>query len=151
MLKPLLHVPLRKMTQEADCLAACTAMVLDYIGHPIDYTDLLRVLEIGSLGTPAGRIVRLASLGIPVEYGEGTLARLETLVGQDRPVIVLVRTRELPYWQGLDTFHSIVVVGYDEGRIYVNDPYFDQTPLTVDRGDFVLAWLEMGYRCAVLG
>jgi ABC-type bacteriocin/lantibiotic exporter with double-glycine peptidase domain len=43
----LLNVPLHKMSQTADCLAACAAMVLDYIGHPVNYTDLLRLLEVG--------------------------------------------------------------------------------------------------------
>lgn len=55
----LLNVPLRKMLQTADCLAACAAMVLDYIGYPVSYTDLFRLLEVGPLGTPAGRIARL--------------------------------------------------------------------------------------------
>jgi ABC-type bacteriocin/lantibiotic exporter with double-glycine peptidase domain len=66
----LLNVPLRKMSQTADCLAACAAMVLDYIGHPVNYTDLLRLLKVSPLGTPAGHIVRLGQWGLAVEYEE---------------------------------------------------------------------------------
>ena len=74
----LLNVPLRKMSQTADCLAACAAMVLDYMGHPVNYTDLLRLLEVGPLGTPAGRIMRLGQWGVSVEYGEGSLEALQS-------------------------------------------------------------------------
>lgn len=55
--KRLLNIPLHRMRHEADCLAACAAMVLDYVGHPVVYTDLSRLLEIGALGTPANRIL----------------------------------------------------------------------------------------------
>jgi ABC-type bacteriocin/lantibiotic exporter with double-glycine peptidase domain len=147
---PLLNVPLHKMSQTADCLAACASMVLAYIGHPVAYDDLLRLLEIGPFGTPAHRIVRLVRWGVDVEYDEGTLEKLQTFLDNNQPVIVLVRTRQLPYWQGLDTYHSVAVVGYDEAHIYVNDPYFDDAPKVVAIGDFVLAWLEMSYRYAVL-
>ena len=146
----LLQVPLRRMQEEADCLAACAAMVLDYIGHSLAYVEILRLLDIGTFGAPASRIARLASRDVDVEYGEGTLAKLEALVDDDQPIIVLLRTIELPYWLGVDTFHSVVVVGYDEANIYLNDPYFDAAPMAVTREDFLLAWLEMGYRCAVL-
>jgi len=96
------------MQQEADCLAACAAMVLDHLGH------------------------------------------LETIIDDDQPVIVLVRTGELPYWQGVDTFHSVVIVGYDQMHVFVNDPYFGDAPQMVARADFLLAWLEMGYRYAAI-
>lgn len=146
----LLNVPVRKMSQTADCLAACAAMVLDYIGHPASYADLLRLLEVGPLGTPAGRIVRLEQWGLAVEYGEGNLEILRSFVDSDKPIIALVRTRELPYWRGFDTYHSVVVVGYDEAQIYVNDPHFDDAPQSVAIGDFLLAWLEMSNRYAAL-
>jgi hypothetical protein len=33
---------------------------------------------------------------------------------------------------------------------YVNDPYFDQAPQRVPREEFILAWLEKDYRCAII-
>jgi ABC-type bacteriocin/lantibiotic exporter with double-glycine peptidase domain len=150
MLGHLLNVPLHKMSQTADCLAACASMVLAYIDRSVTYADLLRLLEIGPFGTPARRITQLARWDVDVEYDEGTLERLKAFLDNDQPVIVLVRTRELPYWHGLDAYHSVVVVGYDEDHIYVNDPYFDDAPKMVAIGDFVLAWLEMSYRYAVI-
>ncbi len=146
----LLNVPLHKMEQPADCLAACVAMLLDFAGHAVDYPALLHLLGTGPIGTPARRVKRLSRWGWRVEYGEGTLTGIKATVNAGRPVIVLLRTRELPYWQGLDLYHAVVVVGYDERHILVNDPAFDQSPLSVPIGDFELAWLEMSYRYAAL-
>lgn len=146
----LLNVPLRRMQQEADCLAACVAMVLDHIGHPVAYPELLRLLGLGEFGAPAGRLARLASHAVAVEYGEGTWEMLEAIIDDDQPVLVLVRTGELPYWHGVDTFHSVVIVGYDQTHVFVNDPYFADAPQMVTRADFLLAWLEMGYRYAAI-
>ncbi len=120
----LLDVPLHRMQQGADCLAACAAMVLDYIGHPMAYPELLHLLDVGEYGAPASRITRLASRSTEVEYGEGTLERLEAYINDDRPVIVLVRTGELTYWHDVDTFHSVVVVGYDQTHVFVNRSLF---------------------------
>ncbi len=79
----LLSVPLHNMRQAADCLAACVAMVLDYLGHPVDYDRLLHLLDVGPFGTPAERVRRLAQWGITVEYGEGEPARL---AGDEQPL-----------------------------------------------------------------
>lgn len=35
-----LPVPHRKQLQQSDCLAACAAMVLAYLGEPVDYQRL---------------------------------------------------------------------------------------------------------------
>ena len=39
-----LPVPHHKHTQDADCLPACVAMVLEYLGQPLAYDDVLRLL-----------------------------------------------------------------------------------------------------------
>ena len=150
MRKRLSSVPLHRMRQTADCLAACVAMVLDYLGRPADYTELVHLLGIGPFGTPAGRVRRLVQWGIAVEHQEGEPAGLEALLNDGHPVIVLVRTRELPYWQGFDTYHSVVAVGHDATTIYVNDPQFADAPIQIAKNDFWLAWLEMSNRYIVL-
>jgi hypothetical protein len=62
-----LPVPLHKQRQAADCLPACVAMVLDFLGQPADYDSLLR-----ALGTT---IYVAAPLAIPT--GDFELAWLE--------------------------------------------------------------------------
>ena len=43
----LLPISHRQQIQQADCLAACAAMLLDYLHVPIQYKYLLRLLQVG--------------------------------------------------------------------------------------------------------
>jgi ABC-type bacteriocin/lantibiotic exporter with double-glycine peptidase domain len=63
----------RRQQQVADCLAACAAMVLDYLGLSISYEKLLGILSIGPYGTPRSSILHLESLGVRVAYREAAL------------------------------------------------------------------------------
>jgi ABC-type bacteriocin/lantibiotic exporter with double-glycine peptidase domain len=57
---PPLPVRHYKQTQLADCLAACAAMVLDYLQKSIAYERLLRLLGIGLIGAPRRNILQLS-------------------------------------------------------------------------------------------
>lgn len=144
MLKHLLPVPHQQQHHDGDCLAACAAMVLAYLKQPVDYGRLLLLLQIKSYGAPASNIRLLAQLGLTVSYGITDMAGLESMLVSEQPVIVFVRTGELPHWD-YSSDHALVVVGYDPDSVYVNDPHFADAPLAVPRGDFELAWLERDY------
>ncbi len=143
-----LPVPHHSQTEDADCLAACVAMVLDYLGQPLAYDDLLRLLDTRPYGTVTRNVLRLTRLGLSVMYREGTLAGLRDWLDRGQPVIALVKTGELPYWS-YNTLHAIVLIGYDEANVYANDPHFSQAQV-IPIGDFELAWLEMGNRYIVI-
>jgi len=145
----LLPVPHHNQTQDADCLPACVAMVLEYLGHLPSYEDLLRLLSTTPYGTIARHVLRLTRLGFSVTYREGTLAELHTWLDHGQPVIVLANTSELSYWS-YTTLHAIVLVGYDETHFYANDPHLSQAPFAIPTGEFELAWLEMGNRYIVI-
>lgn len=61
----------------------------------------------------------------------------------------MVRTDELPYWN-YATDHAVVVVGFIENHVYVNDPAFAAAPIAVPLAAFELAWMNFDYRYAVL-
>lgn len=124
-------------------------MILQYLGKTVDYTQLMQLLKIKAYGAPAGNIRSLTSLNLNVVYSKTDMAGLKTLLEQNYPVIVFVRTGELPYWN-YSTDHAIVVAGYDADNIYVNDPDRDEFPITIPYGDFELAWLERDYYYALL-
>jgi ABC-type bacteriocin/lantibiotic exporter with double-glycine peptidase domain len=116
-------------------------MALAYLGRAIDYSQLLRLLNIKPHGAPAGNIRLLTNLNLNVVYSQTDPAGLEALLQQGQPVIVFVRTGELSYWT-YSTDHALLVVGYDESHLYVNDPDRSEAPIAVPRRDFELAWLE---------
>ncbi|MBI4670218.1 MAG: hypothetical protein HY741_00940 [Chloroflexi bacterium] len=59
---PLLRVSHRSQLQRADCLAACAAMVLDYLGVFANYQELLGLLQVGEYGTAYSNLPYLAEL-----------------------------------------------------------------------------------------
>ncbi len=145
-LLPVLH---HKQQSDGDCLAACAAMVLNHLNRPIDYAQLLDLLKIKSFGAPAGNIRLLTRHDLSVTYSVTDMAGLEGLIKQGHAVIVFVRTGELPYWK-YDTDHALLVAGYDDEHLYVNDPDQEDAPIAVPRGDFELAWLERDYYYALI-
>ena len=149
----------RRQPREADCLVACTAMILDYLGVPVNYNRLRHLLGTTKAGTPFHHLDRLRERGLFIERSQGTLTQLEMHLTTGLPVIVAIRTDHLPYWMNRTdireeekaTDHAIVVVGIDSASVYVNDPDFEQAPQLIDRDEFVLAWLERDYAYAVIG
>lgn len=145
----LLPIPHRQQQADGDCLAACAAMVLAHLHRDITYDAILHLLRIQPYGAPAGNIRLLSSQGLAVTYSSTDMRGLRSLLDNGYPVIVFVRTGDLPYWD-YETNHAIVVVGYDENHIYVNDPDRLDAPIAVPTGDFELAWLERDYAYAVI-
>jgi ABC-type bacteriocin/lantibiotic exporter with double-glycine peptidase domain len=141
-------ISLHKQTQSADCLAACAAMVLDFLGQSYPYGELLESLGIGPYGAPRRNILRLTALGLKVEYGEATPAILAARLENGQPIIAFVDTGELPYWSE-STNHAVVVAGVDDKAVLVYDPALD-APQIVPREDFELAWLECDNVCALI-
>lgn len=108
-------------------------------------------MNIQSYGAPAGNIRQLTQLNLKVTYSQTVITGLETMLQQGQPVIVFVRTGELPHWT-YSTDHALVVVGYDDEQIFVNDPdrKAEEMPIAVTRGDFELAWIERDYYYALV-
>lgn len=145
-------LPVRHLHQPepGECLAACTAMVLTHLGVSVHYQRLFKVLHIQKgLGTPFPNIRELARIGINVTYRSGALVDLYTFLHNGSPIIVPVKTLELPHWE-IDTDHAVVVVGMDQQWVYINDPAFARAPIPISHGDFDLAWLERDEYYAVL-
>ena len=135
---PVAHI---QQGDRGECLAACAAMVLTYLGFTVAYNRLLKLLQVQPpIGTPAFNIRELEQLGLTVVYEQGTLAELHSHLSNNRPCIAFVKTIELPYWNEPGD-HAVVVAGLDETDIYLNDPAFAAAPMQISYGDFDLAWL----------
>ena len=145
----LLPIPHQHQREEADCLPACAAMILTYLRKDVNYRHLKNLLKTKSFGTPGHHLRHLIDLGLRVLYREGSIQELKAHLANGDPCIVLVRTADLHYWN-FATDHALVVVGFDDQSIFVNDPAFDNHPIAVPLIKFELAWMAFDYRYGCL-
>lgn len=138
-----LPVSHQKQQQPADCLVACTAMILQYLQIPFRYERLSKLLETERHGTVFSKLQNLQALHLTLQIQEGNFDDIAEALDVGLPVIVAVNTGELTsYWQRT-TAHAVVIVGMDSEFIYLNDPALDDAPKKVALAEFDLAWLEM--------
>ncbi len=148
--KVILQIPHLTQEQEGDCLAVCAAMVFAYLGLDVSLQKLRAILGVmPGYGAPASNVLRLQSLGIHVEYRQGTLATIHRCLLRAQPVIAFVTTGQLQYWT-YSTQHALLVVGMDDESVYLNDPHLTFGPIAVPIGEFDLAWLEQDEMYAVM-
>lgn len=136
---PISHQPQR---QQADCLVACAAMLLDYWQQPVAYDDLLKLLRVGPAGAPFRNLRYLETVGVSVLIEQGNLDTLRSLLTRKLPPIVFVATQELSYWTEA-TQHAVVIAGMDDLHVHLYDPAFSDAPCTIPIDEFALSWLEM--------
>ncbi len=117
-------------------------MVLDYLQVPARYEDLLKRLRIDSAGAPFRNLRLLESLGVRVLVEQGELNTLHTHLERGLPPIAFVATQQLSYWNEA-TGHAVVVVGFDQNQIYLNDPNFPDAPKVISAAEFELAWIDV--------
>ncbi|MBP3040813.1 C39 family peptidase [Bacillaceae bacterium Marseille-Q3522] len=113
------------------------------------------------LGVYAKPIAKLANQYLPGRIVDLTWMQAEDLyamIDKGSPVWVITNTqfKRLPesefqifhtrngdmkvtYWE-----HSVVITGYDQNFVYINDPLADTANIRVDRTSFEEAWIQMG-------
>jgi ABC-type bacteriocin/lantibiotic exporter with double-glycine peptidase domain len=115
-------------------------MVLSYLGMEVSESSLRTMLETDDIGTPVDKISEPEkSLDIKILATNMSLSTLKTHLDQKTPAIAFLYTEPLPYWQA-KTAHAVVVVGYENGDILVNDPMFKTTPKRVQEKRFLESW-----------
>ncbi len=138
----MLPVSHRKQLQSSDCLAACAAMVLDYLDVSFEYDRLLDLLRITPFGANFQNLQYLQSLGVKVLTASGEIETLRLHLERNLPPIAFVKTGELSYWDEANN-HAVVVVGIEGKEIFINDPAFADAPQKISVGEFMLAWIGM--------
>ena len=146
---PVPHYPQEHPTS---CIPATVRMVLSFWGIDRSEPVLSRILQSEEEGTSVFNIEFLqeAGLGVTVWVGEMDVDALKQSLDQGTPVIVTVWTDALPYWT-INRPHALVVVGYDEREVYLNDPKFPDAPKSVSWDSFLVAWEGFGRFGAIIG
>lgn len=147
----LLPVPHRLQRTDGLCLAAAAQMIFEYWNEPISESELIERLQIEiPIGTPFPMIERVRSRRILARLISLTDAQLRLLLSKGIPIICRLWTVMLPYWNEKDTSHVVVVVGYDDQYVYLNDPAFADAQKPVLWDGFLAAWEEYDRQAAVL-
>ena len=145
----LLPVPHFEQSRDGTCLPACIQMVLAHLGDKRTEADLAKFLGTKTYGTPIRNAERLQSDGYEVAVREFTRADLEVYLNAGLPVIARVWAAMLDYWQ-VTTSHVVVVVGYGETSVYLNDPAFATVPQQVVWDAFLATWAEYDETAVVI-
>jgi ABC-type bacteriocin/lantibiotic exporter with double-glycine peptidase domain len=129
-------------------------MLLDYHGIiGVCEAELRRILKTKPKGTHLINLLFLKDekrWSLDVQLSGSTPAELFTTISHAQiPVIVFVDTAFLPYWDE-STTHVVLVVGYDEESVIINDPFFDAEEIRVPSGHFFQAWGVNGYYMVVI-
>jgi uncharacterized protein YvpB len=106
-------------------------------------------------------IAALAQTYLPgriIDLTGGSIVSVYNMIDNGSPVWVITNSRfsqlpesEFTTWQTSSgeiqiTYreHSVLVVGYDENNVYLNDPLADQPYTAVPRDSFEESWIQMG-------
>ena len=137
----LLKVPHIPQQSSADCLAACAAMLLAFMGFRPNYARVTRILAMTPYGTQLRRITALAKhyRGVTVDLRSGDQTALRAAIDAGIPPIIFVDTAELAYHRYEGLAHTAVLVGYADESFYVNDPAFSTASQIVSAGELYLA------------
>ena len=146
----LLTLPHFEQSRDGMCLPACTRMMLAYWGQTLSESRIAKILGTKAFGTPISNIERLQQQGYQIEFGSLTVEQLKGHLLNNHPVIVRVWTAMLDYWQAEATSHVVVVVGFDDNRVYLNDPALPQAPQSTSWDSFLAAWAEFDETSVVI-
>jgi ABC-type bacteriocin/lantibiotic exporter with double-glycine peptidase domain len=115
-------------------------MVLAFYGQDHAERDLRTLLKTRSAGTSAANVMlMLPSLGFDVAVASATFYELEQIIRAGTPCIVQLWTEHLSYWD-TSWMHDVVVVGFDDDLVLVNDPAFPNAPQAIPHDEFMAAW-----------
>lgn len=145
----LLPVPHFEQIRDGSCLPTCVQMVLGYLGDERTEAELSKLLDTKAYGTPIRNAERLREDGYEVWVRQITRTDLASYLDAGMPVTVRVWTTMLGYWDVI-TSHVVVVIGYDDSFVFINDPAFSNAPQQVVWDAFLAAWAEYDETAVVI-
>jgi ABC-type bacteriocin/lantibiotic exporter with double-glycine peptidase domain len=147
----MINVPRFAQEGAKSCVPASVRMVLHYFGIALTEPELVKILESDVEGTSILNIELLPAdtLGLELWTGEMSVDKLREYIDDDIPVIVAVWTDAFPYWL-TNRPHAVVVVGYDEKSVYINDAKFPGATQAVQWNNFLIGWEDFGKFAAVI-
>ena len=78
-------------------------------------------------------------VGLSRPFFSSSLSELRQLIEQGVPVIVLIWTEPLAYWNDA-CMHAVIVTGFDAEVILVQDAAFSDYPIRIPVDQFEIGW-----------
>lgn len=122
-------------------MPACLKMILEFFNQPAAESDLRKQLKTKPFGTHIINVFSLKEIyGIQAKIEFWSLEELKIYLHTTRtPCIALVWTEYLAHWKQ-NCLHSVIVIGYDNEYMIINDPNFDKNEFLIPFDDFINAW-----------
>jgi len=125
-------------------------MVLAFYGDLRRESDIATQLGTKPYGTPISAVSRITQ---DRRYVATTVSLTDMLLkshlDRGNPIIARVWTAMLSGWT-VTTSHVLVVIGYDDEGVFVNDPAFAQHPRFVAWDAFLASWAEFDETSVIL-
>lgn len=138
------HLPKVEQTKGYSCGAAALRAVCGYFGvGPEDEDELIDLLDSDENGTMPTDIVRVArKLGLHAFMRQQmTIDSLKTRLEKKIPVICAVQAWGKPRQYDEEySGHYVVAIGYDDDKVYFEDPILTKTRGFLSNKDFLNRW-----------
>jgi len=133
--------PHHKQETDFSCVPACLKMLLEFFNIKVSESDLRLRLKTKPFGTHIINILSLGeSYGIQAKIEFWSLEELKAYLNNYKvPCIALVWTEHFAHWKQ-NCLHSVVVIGYNDESVIINDPNFEEKDYYIPFNDFISAW-----------
>lgn len=134
----LLDFPLLRQTYEYDCGVIALQAILVYYGIEVREDVLLKSMKTRkTYGTPITVVLNsLKKYDLKFDSGTMTIKDLKNYIDKKIPVMILLQAwsdKAIKYTKDYRDGHWVVVVGYNERKVFFEDPYaFERAFLTKD-------------------
>jgi len=124
----LMEFPELRQSYSYDCGASVLQSVLFYYGYEIRESDLIKELNVDpNIGAEPADVIRvLQKYGLtPIEKMNMSISELKAYIDQGTPVMMMVQAwpdTPVDWNEEWDWAHWVVAIGYDDKRIYFEDP-----------------------------
>ena len=144
----MIPLPFRKQTSNYDCGPAALFSILSFFNvGPKDYSQVIQDCKTTKRsGTDPDNIVKVAkSYGLKAkEYHNMTLKKLQELLDKEKPVIIDIQAwGNQNNYKNLTRGHYAIAVGYDDKKIYFQDPFYHaKNRRSMNKNDFLKRWKD---------
>ncbi len=134
--------PHHKQEQDSSCIPACVRMMLEFFSIKVSESELRLQLKTKPFGTHIINILTINDepYGIHSAIEFWSLTELKNYLETSKtPCIVTLWTEFLNHWNS-ECLHAVVVHGFDDKHVIINDPNFGQKEFYIPFEPFLNSW-----------